>query len=309
MPDITKYCFLLPAYKAKFLDAAIQSILNQTYPYFQLVISDDCSPENLMTVVEKYLKDTRVSYRRNDTNLGADRLVDHWNLLLGQCESEYVIVASDDDVYALSFLETVEKAVCTRPEADIIRVRAHIINEKGEVIKTDPECLDYWSMEEFLHHFINPNSVLCIGNFVFKTETLKRLGGFVKFPLGWKSDTATEIMMSSNGVACVEDCLFSFRMSGMNISSNGERNFVRDSAKLEAILQFGEWIKPQFSGLKSEDMMLEIFRNRLEGEARSYYWTADRKSFAAIYNRMSRDEWFRTFRNKVSFLVGWIKSR
>lgn len=176
MSDRSKYTFLLPAYKIRFLDESLNSILGQSFTDFQVIVSDDCSPEDVLGVVGKYLEDQRVTYRRNDTNLGADQLVDHWNLLLEQYDSEYVIIASDDDVYAPSFLEKVEKAVCAYPEADLIRVRAEIIDENGNVMTTDPECLEHWSMEDFLHHFINQYSVLCIGNFVFKTETIKRLG-------------------------------------------------------------------------------------------------------------------------------------
>lgn len=302
---MTRFSFILPAYKTRFLSEALGSICGQSFPDYHVIVSDDCSPEDVFSTVEPYLADSRFSYRRNDSNMGADRLVEHWNLLLGQCNSEYVIIASDDDVYASGFLEKIEKAVCAYPEVDLIRVRAETVNGDGNVIGVDPECTEFWSQEEFLHHFINPDSVLCIGNYVFRTETLKRMGGFVRFPLGWKSDTATEITMAANGVVCISECLFSFRMSGTNISSSQVRNFGKDAAKLDAILLFESWLGKQIN----DPMMLGAFRNRLEGEARSYYWTADRKAFSSMFKRMRRDGWFRTFRNKLSFLSGWLKTR
>lgn len=42
-----KYTFLLPAYKSKYLSDAIKSILRQTYEDFQIIVSDDKSPENI----------------------------------------------------------------------------------------------------------------------------------------------------------------------------------------------------------------------------------------------------------------------
>ena len=59
-----KYTFLMPAYKAAFFREAIQSILNQTYKDFQLIISDDCSPEALKAIVDDF-DDERIVYRRN----------------------------------------------------------------------------------------------------------------------------------------------------------------------------------------------------------------------------------------------------
>ena len=124
----------------------------------------------------------------------------------------------------------------------------------------------------------------------------------MRFPLGWKSDTATEIAMAANGVACISDSLFSFRMSGINISSNQERDSVKDAEKLDAIVQFDSWLSERIGDKK----MLMIFRNRLEGEARSYYWTLDRKTFSRLFKRMCKDGWFRTVRNRLSFLWGWL---
>ena len=37
-----KYTFLLPAYKAKYLDKALDSIKRQTFVDFQVIVSDDC---------------------------------------------------------------------------------------------------------------------------------------------------------------------------------------------------------------------------------------------------------------------------
>ena len=97
-----KYTFLLPAYKVKFLEKALNSIINQTYSDFKVIVSDDCSPENIKAIVDKF-SDERISYRRNSCNIGSKSLVSHWNLLLDLCDTEYFILASDDDVYEKEF--------------------------------------------------------------------------------------------------------------------------------------------------------------------------------------------------------------
>ena len=53
----------IPTYKgAAFLAAAIDSVLHQTYPYCEVWILDDNSPDNTRAVVENY-SDSRVRYR------------------------------------------------------------------------------------------------------------------------------------------------------------------------------------------------------------------------------------------------------
>ena len=48
--DKTRYTFLVPSYKASFLEEALESIKNQTYTDFKVLVSDDCSPENLKPI-------------------------------------------------------------------------------------------------------------------------------------------------------------------------------------------------------------------------------------------------------------------
>ena len=64
------FSITIPAYKTRFLDEAIHSVIAQTYQDWQLVIVDDCSPEDLKGIVEPYLADSRVEYYRNESGRG-----------------------------------------------------------------------------------------------------------------------------------------------------------------------------------------------------------------------------------------------
>lgn len=66
------YTFLLPAYKAAYLKEAIQSIVDQTIDGWQLIVSDDCSPEDIFSVVQQF-DDERIVYRRNENNIGGGK--------------------------------------------------------------------------------------------------------------------------------------------------------------------------------------------------------------------------------------------
>lgn len=73
---ISKYTFLLPAYKARYFAEALESIKNQTFADFNCIVSDDCSPEDLKAIFdEKVGSDSRFTYRRNEANMGSESLV------------------------------------------------------------------------------------------------------------------------------------------------------------------------------------------------------------------------------------------
>ena len=237
-----KYTFLLPAYKSAFLNEALQSIKNQTYEGFTVLVSDDCSPENIQAICAPYLNDSRFQYRRNEVNMGAQSLVSHWNFLLENCNTDYVIIASDDDIYDKEFLERIDELVEKYPKVDLFRARCRTVNEESEPYSLDRLCEEIEEPLEFLYSSFSQDRVHCIGNYVFRTDVLLKNGGFVDFPLAWFSDDATVSSCCTNGVANTKDVLFSFRNSLINISSTHRKDSKIALNKINAALCFNEWM-------------------------------------------------------------------
>lgn len=262
MLSIPKYTFLLPAYKGRFLDEMLRSIQFQTYTDFKVIISDDCSPEDLYGICKSYLDDPRFSYRRNETNIGGKDLVAHWNLLVDMCDSDYLILASDDDVYATTFLEEVDTLVRKYPLVDLIHARANMIDGDGIVLKIDAPYHEYVSQLVYIYQYEYFNHIECVANNIYKTSAIKSIGGFVNFPLAWASDTATNFSMSKNGAANTRDILFSFRMSGENISSDNNESREVTQKKFEAIMMFEKYFEDLIKSIsvptKEEKELLKV---------------------------------------------------
>lgn len=241
----TKYTFLVPSYKASFLKEALESIKKQTYTDFKVIVSDDCSPEQLRPIYNNVCGgDIRFVYRRNDENMGGKSLVSHWNYLVELCETEYLIMASDDDVYEPTFLEEIDKLVQKYPNVDILRAKA-VRLENGKEALIDGDIPEYQSQEEFLQYFGVKKMVLCLADYVFKTNALKAMSGFPDFPTAAFSDSATAIYLSKNGIATTNDVLFTFRISNENLSC--AKNYSKNAEKgVWANLMFLDWYERNF---------------------------------------------------------------
>lgn len=257
MNSVCKYTFLVPSYKRRFLEEALLSIQNQTLVGFKVLVSDDCSPEDLKSVVTPFLADERFSYRRNSENMGHTSLVAHWNKLVDYCDTEFLIMASDDDVYDPNFLEEIDNLTRKYPHVDLFHARVRCINEDGVVFKEDAlykENVSHLDYLEQLDYYLHQE---CMANNVFRTSALKEAGGFVDFPLAWSSDTATTNLMARNGVANTSCILFSYRMSDINISSV----FLEDKSvarkKFQALCMYDEFMLNLFSVLKTDGSLLE----------------------------------------------------
>lgn len=86
---------LLPVYNAeKYLREAIESILNQTYQDFELLIINDGSTDDSHSIIQSY-KDQRIRLLNLEQNMG---LVKALNVGLSEVHSEYIIRADADDI-------------------------------------------------------------------------------------------------------------------------------------------------------------------------------------------------------------------
>src|SRR5688572_12302291 len=113
-----KVSVLIPTYNyAHFLDETIQSVLDQTFTNFELVIVDNCSTDNTDEVVQKYLTDTRISFYRNETNIG---LVGNWNKCLDYARGEYIKYLCADDKFRPELLEKFVAVMDQNPGVSIM---------------------------------------------------------------------------------------------------------------------------------------------------------------------------------------------
>ncbi len=95
---------VMPSYNtAKYIAESIESVINQTYPYWELIIVDDCSTDDTDSVVANYLSDTRIRYLKNETNSGA---AISRNYALREAKGKWVAFLDSDDVWLPEKLET-----------------------------------------------------------------------------------------------------------------------------------------------------------------------------------------------------------
>ncbi len=233
------FSFVLPAYKGRYLSESIDSILAQDYKDFELIVVDDCSPDSIREIVAG-CNDERVSYHRNGKNIGGKDLVAQWNHCLEYAKGDYVILATDDDLYEPNFLSTFVPLIEQYPDVNLFRARILQVDSRNEIKYIDSCYKEYLSPVEFRYHLMHGMKG-GIPQYIFKRSALVEKGGFVNFPKAWASDDATALMMSDRGVVNSQEHLVRFRWSDINIS--GDRKYGLE--KFKARLQFSRWLQEQ----------------------------------------------------------------
>ena len=255
---MAKVSFIIPAFKRKFLAATISSILSQTYRDFELVVVDDCSPEDIKSIVDGF-NDKRLSYYRNKSNIGGQSLVAAWNHALEFAHGEWCIMAGDDDVYLPRYLEEMLRLIEKYPKCDIVHGRIAVIDSEGQWSYVAEERCEFETQIQMAYSRAVRRNLQVLPDFMFRISKLKAIGGFVNTPLAWCSDDATWIALSKNGVACSSEVLFLFRNSGLNISSRTD-NVI---AKIDSVEKYRRWLSEQYKFFIPTSIEDEFLLSRL----------------------------------------------
>ena len=254
---------ILPAYKQKFLSQMLDSLMAQTYKDFELIVVDDASPEDIKSVVDGY-KDERIRYYRNEKNIGGKDLVANWNHCVEYAKGELLLLASDDDIYAPTYLEEMVRLAELHPDVDAFHCRVAVIDDDGNIIHAGEPVAEYESDIDFImQRAINRRTQL-VPDFVCRTAVLRRIGGFVNYPKAWFSDEMTWYLLAKDkGVCASNKPLFYWRSSLQNISSNTKDTLQKAEASIQHLHKMHELLVELKSLNEFDDYQLHELHNRI----------------------------------------------
>lgn len=123
----------LPVYNGeKSLPESLDALLGQSYPDFELVISDNGSTDGTADICHGYARqDSRIRYIRQPRDIG--RVPNH-NFLIGQARGELFKWAACDDLYARDLLKRCVEALDEYPDVVLAHSWEAVIDDSGAVI-------------------------------------------------------------------------------------------------------------------------------------------------------------------------------
>jgi len=115
-----------PTYnRPEYLRRVVQSCLAQTYPNFELIITDNSTNSESKEAMAR-IQDPRVRYYSNNGNIGS---LASCNRGLGMAQGKYITLLMDDDLIKPKFMESMVAAFETNPTAGIVMAPMDLIDE------------------------------------------------------------------------------------------------------------------------------------------------------------------------------------
>lgn len=223
-----KVDILLTTYNTKieYLKKQIESILNQTYKNFTLIISDDCSPnEEVREVLKEYEeKDKRIKLYFQEKNLGYTK---NFEFVLTKSTANYIAFSDHDDIW---YSNKIEDSIKTLKEknVDLVYCDAKQIDENGQVLHES--YLRYKNLpiinERYQKNILPFSRHIAIGcSQLFTKEVKDIMLPFTPHTMAhdWNS---VYIASKLKGIYCIDKPLFEYRLHANN--AFGGRNFKQN---------------------------------------------------------------------------------
>ncbi|WP_419802411.1 glycosyltransferase family 2 protein [Mucilaginibacter sp.] len=167
---------IIPNYNhAQFLRQRIDTVLNQTFQDFELIILDDCSADNSKEVIEQYAENPKISHIIfNSANSGSPFL--QWKKGIALAKGKYVWIAESDDWCEPSLLETLVEGIKKDDQSVISYCQMSCINEHNDIIwQSNHRCLsEVIESKAFIQDYLAVKvSIYNASMAIFKREKFK----------------------------------------------------------------------------------------------------------------------------------------
>lgn len=171
---------IIPTFnRAHYLKQTIDSVLNQSYDDFEIVVVDNASTDGTLKLMQEYEAIQKVRYFRNPINMG---MVFSWRRAVYElANGDWFMILSDDDyLIQLDYLRIAANLISTVPELNLVYSDGYLLSEEsGEKTLLD---LPFAGVVSGIDIFTSRGQVkpqdftLC--NVLFKSQLARRFNSF-----------------------------------------------------------------------------------------------------------------------------------
>ena len=206
---------------------AVHSVRAQRNSDWRLTVIDDCYPDETIPARFAELEDERITYVRNDTNLG---ITENYRAAIRRASSDYVTILGCDDLMHPNYVDVVLRVISEAPQADVVQPGVQVIDEHGAVITPLVDRVTQRPLAPRTHGrtvvLTGPDMATSLirgdwlywPSLTFRTDTLKRIDFREGLPIIQDLALLMDIAFDGGSLAYTSEVAFSYRRHGSSAS-------------------------------------------------------------------------------------------
>ena len=245
-----KISVILSAYneEERWFRAAVESILNQSFKDFELILILD-NPKNklLEDIINEYAnKDNRIVYIRNEKNLG---LVESLNKGLKVAKGKYIARMDADDIAYIDRLEKQYNYLESHKDIDLIGSSVDFIDEEDKVLQSNTPVV---KNSNKIKNYLKYTNVVVHPTFFFRKSILKDIKGYRDVAFAEDYDFMCRVVASNYNVSNIKEPLLKYRIRQNSISRDKTLAQLYNAFYLKKL--YKERLKSGTDSYKLEDL-------------------------------------------------------
>lgn len=312
---------IIPNYNyARFLEHRIDSVLSQTYTNYEIILLDDASTDDSVSILNNYRSNEFVTHLEiNSLNTGSPFA--QWQKGINLARGKYIWIAESDDAADSHFLEKAVSALNQYPQASFCFLGSRCIDENNMELSID---FDRWSskqtsrsnrmgvfegIEYIAHNLYWRNYIYNASGVVFRKKCFERIRNLSCFSMRYSGDWLFWVEMARQGeVIEIYEKLNRFRLHSDSKTVEGTLSGNAILEDMEVVYKI-ESIIPLLSRykrvLRHGILYKNIKRLKIDSEKRLLLFQKLKNDFGA---GVKAYKWER-FNKYISFLNPWQLTR
>ena len=255
--------------RGDYLKQALQSVVYQTYPYWEALVVDDGSTDGSKEEVCQIVNnEQRIKWMdRNRTPKGAATCR---NMGIEQAQGEFIVFLDSDDLLAPHCLEQRLQIMQSHPDLDFAVFKMQFFKEQpGD----DPRLWNLENETKPLQRFLNLDSVWQTSGPIWKASAVKKLDGFNEKLQCWQDfDIHLKALLANLNYDIRYDLPIDsyYRKEAKETISQSNMNSL---PKLKSKAELYNWVKPlaQKQGCQTDNMLHQILISALNGHQIQFF--------------------------------------
>jgi alpha-1,3-rhamnosyltransferase len=224
----------------------LDSIKKQTYKNIELIVTDDCSPDNTVEVVQKWIDDNKTSLKdiklvTTDKNTG---LPGNINRALKQATGDYIKIIAADDLMAEIAIDEYVRFCDNNPDKVPIGKVHLFVEGKADIDNIQKYCNNCYKFaqkpyKEQYRMLLKQNVILAPSASFYPMELVRRLGGYDE-SYKWFEDYPMNLKVMHKGVGfgLIDKELVWYRITSGSVTASRQKQLKKTEAKLFFKLRF-----------------------------------------------------------------------